>query len=88
MTDEELIRFGKEVRRLAENPFQRYCSESGCCISLVAAAPVTPVSVPNDFEDSLAGKLQNRLFFTTCFGICAGPRSICAITTGRSTTEG
>jgi hypothetical protein len=23
MTDEELIRFGKEVRRLAENPFQR-----------------------------------------------------------------
>ena len=22
MTDEELIRFGKEVRRLAENPFQ------------------------------------------------------------------
>ena len=23
MTDDELIRFGKEVRRLAENPFQR-----------------------------------------------------------------
>ena len=23
MTDEELVRFGKEVRRLAENPFQR-----------------------------------------------------------------
>jgi hypothetical protein len=23
MTDQELIRFGKEVRRLAENPFQR-----------------------------------------------------------------
>jgi hypothetical protein len=23
MTDEELIKFGKEVRRLAENPFQR-----------------------------------------------------------------
>jgi hypothetical protein len=23
MTDEELIRFGKEVRSLAENPFQR-----------------------------------------------------------------
>ena len=24
MSDEELIRFGKEVRRLAENPFQRH----------------------------------------------------------------
>ncbi len=23
MADEELIKFGKEVRRLAENPFQR-----------------------------------------------------------------
>ena len=23
MSDEELVRFGKEVRRLAENPFQR-----------------------------------------------------------------
>ena len=23
MTDEDLIKFGKEVRRLAENPFQR-----------------------------------------------------------------
>jgi uncharacterized protein HemY len=23
MTDEELIKFGKDVRRLAENPFQR-----------------------------------------------------------------
>jgi tRNA A37 N6-isopentenylltransferase MiaA len=27
MTDEELIRFGKEVRRLAENPFQRQLEE-------------------------------------------------------------
>jgi hypothetical protein len=27
MTDEELIRFGKEVRRLAENPFQRQLAE-------------------------------------------------------------
>jgi hypothetical protein len=29
MTDEELIRFGKEVRRLAENPFQKQLDESG-----------------------------------------------------------
>jgi hypothetical protein len=28
MTDEELIRFGKEVRRLAENPFQRQLDEA------------------------------------------------------------
>jgi hypothetical protein len=37
---------------------QRYCSESGCCISLVAAVPGTPVSAPNDFEDSLVGRQQ------------------------------
>jgi uncharacterized protein HemY len=28
MTDEELIRFGKEVRRLAENPLQRQLEEA------------------------------------------------------------
>ena len=28
MTDEELIRFGKQVRRLAENPFQRQLDEA------------------------------------------------------------
>ena len=28
MTDEELIRFGKEVRRLAENPFQKQLEEA------------------------------------------------------------
>jgi hypothetical protein len=28
MTDEELIRLGKEVRRLAENPFQRQLDEA------------------------------------------------------------
>ena len=28
MTDEELIRFGKEVRRLAENLFQRQLEEA------------------------------------------------------------
>ena len=28
MTDEELIRFGKEVRRLAENPFQGQLEEA------------------------------------------------------------
>jgi uncharacterized protein HemY len=28
MTDDELIRFGKEVRRLAENPFQRQLEEA------------------------------------------------------------
>jgi hypothetical protein len=28
MTDEELIRFGKDVRRLAENPFQRQLKEA------------------------------------------------------------
>jgi hypothetical protein len=28
MSDEELIRFGKEVRRLAENPFQRQLDEA------------------------------------------------------------
>jgi uncharacterized protein HemY len=28
MTDEELIRFGKEVRRLAENPFQQQLDEA------------------------------------------------------------
>ena len=28
MTDEELIRFGKEVKRLAENPFQRQLEEA------------------------------------------------------------
>jgi hypothetical protein len=28
MTDEESIRFGKEVRRLAENPFQRQLDEA------------------------------------------------------------
>jgi len=28
MTDDELIRFGKEVRRLAENPFQRQLDEA------------------------------------------------------------
>jgi hypothetical protein len=28
MTDEELIKFGKEVRRLAENPFQRQLEEA------------------------------------------------------------
>jgi hypothetical protein len=28
MTDEELIRFGKDVRRLAENPFQRQLEEA------------------------------------------------------------
>jgi len=28
MTDEELLRFGKEVRRLAENPFQRQLEEA------------------------------------------------------------
>ena len=29
MTDVELIRFGKDVRRLAENPFQRQLEERG-----------------------------------------------------------
>jgi hypothetical protein len=28
MTDEELIRFGKDVRKLAENPFQRQLDEA------------------------------------------------------------
>ena len=28
MSDEELIRFGKQVRRLAENPFQRQLEEA------------------------------------------------------------
>ena len=28
MTDEELIRFGKDVRRLADNPFQRQLQEA------------------------------------------------------------
>jgi predicted thioesterase len=28
MTDDELIKFGKEVRRLAENPFQRQLEEA------------------------------------------------------------
>jgi len=28
MTDQELVRFGKEVRRLAENPFQRQLDEA------------------------------------------------------------
>ena len=28
MTDQELIRFGKEVRKLAENPFQRQLDEA------------------------------------------------------------
>jgi len=28
MTDEELIRFGKDVRKLAENPFQRQLEEA------------------------------------------------------------
>jgi len=28
MSDEELIRFGKEARRLAENPFQRQLHEA------------------------------------------------------------
>jgi hypothetical protein len=28
MTDEELIRFGKDVRRLAENPFQQQLEEA------------------------------------------------------------
>ncbi len=28
MTDEELFRFGKEVRRLAENPFQKRLEEA------------------------------------------------------------
>ena len=28
MTDEELIRFGKDVRRLAENPFQKQLDEA------------------------------------------------------------
>jgi hypothetical protein len=28
MTDEELIRFGKNVRRLADNPFQRQLDEA------------------------------------------------------------
>jgi len=28
MTDEELIKFGKDVRRLAENPFRRQLDEA------------------------------------------------------------
>ena len=28
MSDEELIRFGKEVRKLAENPFQKQLEEA------------------------------------------------------------
>jgi hypothetical protein len=28
MTDDELIRFGKDLRRLAENPFQRQLEEA------------------------------------------------------------
>jgi hypothetical protein len=28
MTDEELIKFGKDMRRLAENPFQRQLEEA------------------------------------------------------------
>ena len=28
MTDQELIKFGKEVRRLAENPFQKQLEEA------------------------------------------------------------
>ena len=28
MSDEELVRFGKEVRRLAENPFQKQLEEA------------------------------------------------------------
>ena len=28
MSDEELVRFGKEVRRLAENPFQRQLEQA------------------------------------------------------------
>jgi len=33
MTDEELIKFGKDVRRLAENPFQRQLEEASRCSS-------------------------------------------------------
>ena len=29
MSDEELIRFGKEVKKLADNPFQRQLAEAG-----------------------------------------------------------
>ena len=29
MTDEELIKFGKDVRKLAENPFQKQLEEAG-----------------------------------------------------------
>jgi phage terminase small subunit len=28
MTDEELVKFGKQVRKLAENPFQRQVEEA------------------------------------------------------------
>ena len=28
MTDEELVKFGKDMRRLAENPFQRQLEEA------------------------------------------------------------
>ena len=28
MTDEELIKFGKDVRKLAENPFQKQLEEA------------------------------------------------------------
>jgi len=28
MTDEELVKFGKQVRKLAENPFQRQLEEA------------------------------------------------------------
>jgi hypothetical protein len=48
MTGEELIRFGKEVRRLAENPFQRQLDEARAewkrrkaddCITMSAPRP-------------------------------------------------
>jgi hypothetical protein len=45
MSDEELIRFGKELRRLAENPFQRQleeASKSRYALELF----VTPVTLP------------------------------------------
>jgi phage terminase small subunit len=39
MTDEQLIRFGKEVRRLAENPFQRQLDEAKAEVEAEEAFP-------------------------------------------------
>src|SRR5258708_1352063 len=50
MSGEELVRFGKEVRRLAENPFQRQLEEAGVEAEEITIKAEACLNVGNNFS--------------------------------------